>query len=103
MQTFKWKSNNRPVDLTGCVARLQLRTNNAAESVALSISTETNELVVEGVNGVIKLRVEASVMKTIAAGTYNADLEVTFPDVNATVISTPTFLVEIIKDVTRSG
>lgn len=97
LQIFKWRSGTKVIDLIGCSAKLQLR--NSSDGLVLSVSSSTGELEIDGAAGNISLRVEADVMGAIAPGNYSADLEVTFSD--STVMSTPTFTVEIIKDVTR--
>lgn len=99
LQVFKWRSGTKIIDLTGCSANLQLR-NIIGDRLALNVSSATGELVVDGPAGNVDLRVESTVTDTIAPGVYNADLEITFPD--QTVVSTPTFVVEVVKDVTRN-
>lgn len=107
-----WKKIADPVDLTGVTARLQAR-EPVASTVALTrsaiaaqldyevpvidISSETGEITFTELEGKVHVRVEYTEMD-ILPGSYDLDLELTFPD--GTVKSTATQVLEIVEDVT---
>jgi hypothetical protein len=97
IQNFKWAIDGEVLPLTNTTARLELRQKNVPTPF-LSLSQGAG-LTINGAAGEIDLRVEASVMNTLAPGNYYSDLEVTFLD--GTVRSTDTFVVEIVEDITR--
>ena len=86
------------VDLTGCSARAQIR-NKRDDTLYLSGSSTSGELVVDGVAGTITMRFEPEVTVEVPVGTHEADIEVTYSD--GTVESSDTFLVKVLEDITR--
>ena len=102
---FSWRTYDTDaiIDLTGCTARLQLR-RPRTDYVSLELtsdgqSTSTGTLEIDGPSGNIAARAEAYVMAELTPGSYLADLEVTFTD--GSVVSTDTFIVKVLEDVTR--
>lgn len=69
-----------PVDLTGCIARLQVREKVGLPTVLLELSTGNGRISPLGTDGVIALKVSATDTAAItwAKGVY--DLEIEFPD-----------------------
>lgn len=108
IQVFQWRQGTTPVNLTGCTASLQVRKKSApaGSEAVLTATTATGELKIDGPDGNIQLRVNAPTMRLMSPGTYDVDLEVTFPGDSEVpdseiVRSTDTFEIEIIKDITR--
>ena len=112
--TFTWsqESDGAPIDLTGCTARLQARKPVAAtraltrsaiaaqldyEAPVIDVSSATGEITFTELEGKVHVRVESAEMD-ILPGSYDLDLELTFPD--GTVKSTATQVLEIVEDVT---
>ena len=97
-QRFEWIDNGIAIDLTGCVANMQLRASTDSDPV-LNLSSDTGGLTIDEPNGHIYLRVEASQTAQLFPVTYLADIQVTFPD--GTVQSTSNFYLSVIPDITR--
>ena len=81
--SFRWiqRSNNQPVDLTGCVAiftMVQSR-NNLVAFTDESDSSPTSISIDENI-GRVALNVSAEMTKTFKPGLYKADLKIIFPD-----------------------
>lgn len=76
---LRWLRGGEPVDLTGCRARMEIRTA-VGGALIHRLDTENGGLQVDGPDGVIRIRVEAeeSSAWTALAGVY--DLEVVWPD-----------------------
>ncbi len=53
--TWKTGTPAQPVNLTGCSAKLQVRQTHQALAVLLELSTQTNTIVLGGVNGTVEL------------------------------------------------
>ena len=66
-----------PVDLTGYSARWQVRTDPAATTAVLAISTAGGEIVVNGTT--LTASVTGAVTALLATGAYYHDLELTTP------------------------
>ena len=75
-----WKGpSGAPIDLTGCTARMQVRSEVESSTVLLSLTTENGGITLGGVAGTIELFVsdDASTLFTWTAGVW--DLEIEFP------------------------
>ena len=75
--TFTRKnSDGTPVDLTGCTARMQVRTAINSPDVLLELTTENGRIVLGGAAGTVVLTVDAATTESIdwLYGVY--DLEV---------------------------
>ena len=70
-----WESDGTPVDLTGYIARMMLRTTSEAASPTVSLSTATSTMTALS-NGTIGLSYSAISSAAITAATYLYDLEV---------------------------
>lgn len=69
------KISGAAYDLTGCTARLQLRTSPSATTAALSL-TQASGIVLGGAAGTVTFNVTDTVTAAIAAGRYFYDLEI---------------------------
>lgn len=78
---FRWSAGDppEPVDLTGCIGRMQIRANTASPTVLLDLNT-TNGRITMDADGRIIVRVEAvdTAAITWKSGVY--DLEIEFAD-----------------------
>lgn len=95
-QSFAWKqgsASGAPVDLTGCTARLQVRTR--ADALVLDA---TAYLTLDGTAGTVAVSVPASATELFPVAKLQFDIELTFPD--GTVQSTETMALKILEDVT---
>lgn len=97
--TFKymWKSNNKPIDLTSCSARSQVRLRRVGTLVS-SISSP-NGINIDELNGVVTVIFPASDTLNAEPGTYETDLEITFSD--NTIQSSDTIEFRVYEDITR--
>ena len=93
-------SGGDPIDLTGCVAWTQVR-ERRSKGLALTGRIDTGEIELVPAEGRINVRFESDATRDVAPGQYEVDMELTYPD--GTVESTQTFLVRVIKDVTRDA
>ena len=73
-------SDRIPVDLTGCTARMQVRTAVSSQAVLLSLTTENGGITLGGAAGTIALYISDADTAALhwAAGVY--DLEIEFPN-----------------------
>lgn len=81
-KTFTWKAGLPPVpvDLTGCTARMHIRSDIRAATPAIELSTENGRIVLGGAAGTIRLKLSATETSSlnISQGVY--DLEIVYPD-----------------------
>lgn len=83
--SFTWKtapdedSAKTPVNLTGCTARMQIRSKVESPEVLLSLTTENGGIALGGTAGTIELLIDADDTAAITwtSGVY--DLEIVFP------------------------
>lgn len=93
--TFRWRQPRtpdeeandqpgRPVDLDGFTGRMQLRTDHAADDVALDLTTENGRIILGATDpdetpdlgsGLVTLWVDADTTSALEAQTYVYDLE----------------------------
>lgn len=98
-QQLLWKgSNGSPINLTGYTARMAVRTLPAANTVALSLTTENGRIALGGAAGTVTLSVAATDMAALEDGAYVYDLEMV-TGVTVTRLVMGTFLVR--PEVTR--
>jgi hypothetical protein len=78
--TWKTGAPPRPVDLTGCKARMQVRETLESPLVLLELTSEGGRIVLGGEEGTVAMLVDPITTAAIAweSGVY--DLEVIFPD-----------------------
>lgn len=98
-QQLLWKgSNGSPINLTGYTARMAIRTVPAANTVALTLTTENGRISLGGAAGTINLSIAATDTATLEDGIYVYDLEMV-TGVTVTRLVMGTFLVR--PEVTR--
>jgi len=95
---FSFLEDNAPANLSGCTARMQIRTKLGS---ILLLDCSTNDyLAISGVAGTVTVSVPAALMD-IQTGSHQADIELTYAD--GTVRSSDTFTVAVLQDITREG
>lgn len=77
--TWKTKTTNAPVNLTGYTAALQIRRTPADSTALVSLSSPSNGLTIEGTAGRVNIEIAAAVTSTLTAGRYVYDLVLTDP------------------------
>lgn len=82
-KTFNWKAGKPvalPVDLTGCTARMQIRSKVGAVAHLLELTTENGRIVLGGAAGTVQLNLTAAETSAInwVSGVY--DLEIVYLD-----------------------
>jgi hypothetical protein len=79
-KTLTWKAGTPavPVDLTGCTARMQIRSEITSATILVTLTTENGGIILGGAAGTIELFIDpvATAAITWTAGVY--DLEVVF-------------------------
>ena len=93
---YKWTSNNVSVDLTGCTARAQVRLRRVG--TLLSTVTTSSGITIDGVNGLVTVSFPPTDTANATAGTYETDVQITYPD--STVQSSGTVELRVEEDVT---
>jgi hypothetical protein len=86
-QTFTWKINSNPVDLTGYTARMKARdTTRRASAVneIISLTSPSGGIVLGGAAGTIAVTISASATASMLAGKYIYDLELVAPNTTVT-------------------
>jgi hypothetical protein len=97
-QRFYWiqKSNNQPVNLTGCSASMAFM-ESRSKDIVLTISTDDSPetMTIDGVNGIITINVDTSELTENKS--YQTDIKVIFPGNIARY--TDTIYVNILKSI----
>lgn len=105
-KAFSWKSGvpATPVDLTGCTARMHIRTEIDATAVLLELNTENGRIAIAPLDGRVALTISAADTKGAALlqlveqpGVF--DLEIIHPDLSVTRLVQGK--VKVSKEVTR--
>ncbi len=95
-----WKADNAPVDLTGCAARMHIRTKaDAAGDPLAALTTENSGVILGGTAGTVELRMSAADTSALSFKKGVYDLEVVFTD--GTVKRLMEGEVEVTPEVTR--
>lgn len=88
-RTLTWKDGAAAKDITGYTGRMQVRknVNDPTAVIALEFVSDTSQgiSIPTGTDGVVGIRINASTMSAVSAGTYVYDLELT----NSTGFVTP--------------
>lgn len=95
---FNWKTNDTPIDLTGCTARMQVRKKKLGTLLA-SVTTEDGGITIDGLLGKVNISFPADITSSCEPGTHDTDLEVTFT--TGEVRSSQTLQIVVLEDVTR--
>lgn len=90
-----------PVNISGCVAALQIRTSPLAKTYVLSLTTENDGIVITGPSGLLECHATAEQTAAITNGRYAYDIEITFP-VTGVVTRLAQGTVEVSAQVTRT-
>lgn len=90
-------SNGVPIDLSGCSARMQIRTKR--EKTLLLELVESDGLSLDSLAGTVVIRKQLPA--DFLVGSHEFDLEMTYSD--GTVESTNTLILKVIEDVTYDG
>jgi hypothetical protein len=75
-ETYTYKLNGSPVDLTSYTARMQVRRTPSTDTKTLDLTTENGAIVLGGALGTIAVTVSATAMAAVSSGKYRYDLEV---------------------------
>lgn len=77
-----WKvgTSQVPANLTGCTARMQIRSEVASPDVLLTLTTENGGITLGGVTGTIDLYISASATTNITWEEAVYDIEFVFPN-----------------------
>lgn len=102
VKTIQWKTGNPAVavNLTGCTARMQVRSNPSNSIVLESLTTENSKIVItEPLNGKLEIRIPADTSSAyeFLCGMY--DLEIVFSNGTVTRIMEGDFVA--VPEVTR--
>ena len=73
-----------PIDLTGCTARMQVRSEIESDTVLLELTTENGCIVIDGSAGKLTLHLSPSATAAIAWESGVWDLEVVHPSGDVT-------------------
>jgi len=94
-----WKAGTVPVDLTGCTARMQIRSEVASPDVLASLTTENGGITLGGVAGTIDLYISsvATTLFTWEEGVYDIEFVMGNGDVARKIVGT----VKVSLEVTR--
>jgi hypothetical protein len=82
---FPWKAGASsasviPVDLTGCTAKMQIRSKVNSPDVLLELSTQNSKIILSGITGEVKISLSASETSAITWNSGVYDLKIQFPD-----------------------
>ncbi len=75
-QSFRYKSDDVVVNLSGFVGRAMFRETPDSATVALSLTTANGGVVISAAGGLVTLSASAASMSAITAGRYVYDLEI---------------------------
>ena len=99
-QSVIWKdSNGTPINLTGYIARMQVRPTVQSPVVIIELTTENGRIVLGGAAGTIDLELDADATAAITqtSGVYDLELESS----DGTVTAILEGRVKIVQEVTR--
>ena len=75
-QSFRYKSDDVVVNLSGYVGRAMFRETPDSATVALSLTTANGGVVISAAGGLVTLSASAASMSAITAGRYVYDVEI---------------------------
>lgn len=76
-----WKdSRGRPVNLTGCVVRMQVRDNVASNTILLEMTSQNGRILVTPLTGTIDIQLPANDTNALTWTTAVYDIKVEFPN-----------------------
>lgn len=98
---LRWStSGGAPIDLTGCTARMQVRSDVESPDVLLELTTENSGITLGGTAGTIDLLVSDEDTTAIAWESGVWDLEIVHPDGTVTRLAEGS--VSVSPEVTRA-
>ena len=79
---FTWKAGTpaAPVDLTGCTARMQLRSQITSDAILIELTTENGRITLGGTAGTIELTISATDTAALNFTSAVYDLEIVYAD-----------------------
>ena len=85
-KVLRWIAPDKttPIDLTGCTARMQVRSEIESPTVLLELTTENGGIVIDGPAGKLTLRISPAATAAIAWESGVWDLEVVHPNGDVT-------------------
>lgn len=79
-----WKTGTAeaatPVNLTGCTARMQMRTSVESPNILVELTTENGGIALGGVAGTVTMTITATATALLTFQRAVYDLEIIFPD-----------------------
>lgn len=78
--TYTWEADAVAIDLTGCTAKMQVRTAYGAAAAVVTIDTAGGGIVLGGTAGTIRIVVADDVTLALATGDYVYDLHLFWGD-----------------------
>jgi hypothetical protein len=100
-KTVTWKAGvpSLPVDLTGCTARLQMRSEIASATVLVTLTTENGGIALGGVAGTIELIITATAtaLLTFTAAVYDLEIILANSDVRRLLYGPVTNSLEVTR------
>lgn len=97
---WKTKETRQPIDLTGCTARMHVRSSIKATTPLLVLTTENNRILLGGADGTITLDLSDEITAGITWLSAVYDLEIVFP--NGTVRRLVQGSITVSQEVTRA-
>lgn len=82
-KTYSWKAGKPvalPVDITGCTARMHIRSAVGASNPLLILTTENGRIQLGGTAGTVRLMLTAEETSAYTAASAVYDLEIVYPD-----------------------
>lgn len=95
-----WKdSNNLPIDLTGCTARIQVRDSIDSPDVIIELSTTNNRITIDPLLGRIDLYISATDTSNLVgvSGVYDMEIHFTTGDIVRLIEGRLTFKAEVTR------
>ena len=89
-----------PIDLTGCTARMQVRSEIESPTVLLELTTENGGIVIDGPAGKLTLRISPTATAAITWESGVWDLEVVHPSGDVTRLVQGS--ISVSREVTRA-
>ncbi len=78
-QQFTYSINDVPVDLTGCIARMQVREKHTSTTKTLDLTTENGRIVLGDELGTININISSLSTAALVAKDYVYDFELVSP------------------------
>jgi hypothetical protein len=96
--SFTWKNDGRPIDISDCTARMQIRKRRIGTLLA-EVDSESG-IIINGSIGKVTATFPASATSLVEVGTHETDLQLTFTTTGE-VRSSQTISITVVEDITR--